>query len=815
MKCYHPETFEKIGFDVVLERLANLVKGREARERVQDIQPVSDWYWLETELGRVKEFRDLLDLDDPFPALATQPVSEIFDKLKVEGNWLRAEEIFRFSGWLQAISGVRGYLKQREETYPLLNRLVNRAAFDASLVKEINKVIDARGKLKDDASPELKRVRREQSNTASDLRKTLQRILRKANQNNWSIETEVTIRNDRLVIPVRADARGRVPGFVQDISQSGGTVYVEPAESLPLNNALRELQIREQNEIIRILQVLTARIRAQAMDLQHFQETMIQVDLLHAKAKLALQLKAHLPQIVPDQPILAIQDALYPLLQFKAREEEDFHVIPLALAMDKSRRIILISGPNAGGKSVSLKTVGLLQVMLQSGFLVPVHPDSKFGIFESLFLDIGDEQSVDTDLSTYTSRLYAWRKMGDKMNSLSLFLIDEFGSGTDPKQGGAIAESFLERFVTQRAFGIITTHYGNLKDYAEITSGIANAAMQFDQKGLKPTYRLVEGMPGRSYAFEMAKRVGVHHTILKRARNKVGDDELETEQLLKELERKNQRLSQMLSENKRLQQKLDHLVNKNEQENTRLTRDKKKIMRAAQEEARRIIDQANRKVEQTIREIRENQAEKKKTQLLRAQLAASKPDLVEVGEESDQDINLQPKGKKGKKSGHSVVEKAIQALPNEIPGQGDWVKLKQSDSFGKLVDLKGKKAVVEVGEMRLSVKLGQLVKIKPPASQKERHNKTVHVIGGRVSTLVKSELDIMGKRVEEAIPMVDRFLDDARVAGLQLLRILHGKGNGILREAIRKHLLDQNDVNKVSDAPIDEGGAGWTIFQLK
>lgn len=803
MKCYNPLTYQKLGFDLILARVSGKALSEGAKAHFENCVPMREPEAITLALRQVFEFKEILEYGDPFPNAALPSLNSVFEKLELKGNWLSAEELMRLLGWLKAVKSAHEYFRKHEENYPDLQNLIKPARVQPEWIRAIEKVLDLSGNIRDDASPELQAIRKGTKRTSAELRTLLYKELRRANQNNWSVEKEITLRNDRLVIPVRVEAKGRVPGFVQDVSQSGGTVFIEPAAALPLNNHLRELSYKEHNEIVRILQEVTARLRTEASELKLFQEIMIQLDIIRAKALLAVELNANLPKIDAEGDMHHIQEAYYPLLVLKSLQEK-FEVIPLELKMEYKRRITLISGPNAGGKSVSLKTVGLLQVMLQSGFLIPVDERSVFRIFDSLFLDIGDEQSIEGDLSTYTSHLYQMRVMGDSMNQNSLFLIDEFGTGTDPKLGGAIAEAFLERFVRVRAYGIITTHYGNLKEYAEITKGITNAAMQFDTEGLKPTYRMMEGIPGRSYAFEIAKRVGVHHTILKKAKEKIGQEELDSEQLLRELERKNRRLEQLTSENQTKQKHLNKLLKENETQYKNAERNRKETLRKAKQEAAELIQAANKRIENTIREIKEKQAEKKRTQKLRQQLQASAPKVEPKEEIQDQ------KTKKGKTKAKQE-EEAPKILYNENVAAGDWVKLRDNDSYGKLVEIQGKRGVVELGELRLTVPLGQLYKIQPPNKPKKQQGKTtlIPMSQGRF------ELNAMGMRVEEALIEVDKLVDDAMLSGLSNFRILHGKGTGALREAIRNHLKGHRVVSKMYDAPNEQGGSGWTIVDLE
>ncbi|TAE51267.1 MAG: endonuclease MutS2 [Bacteroidetes bacterium] len=795
MKLFHPHSYEKLGFDVVLEALRARVMSAEACEQCAEIRPVSDAAQIQVALSRVHEFKGLIESGDNFPVEAFAAVAPQIRKLAVEGAWLTTQELSYFLGWLRGIRAARQFIEQKKELIPTLYALINQLPFSTQMIGQIEKVLDEHGMVRDSASPALAGIRKRLVSAGAELRGVLNRLLRKAQENNWTQDKEIALRNDRLVIPVKAESKNNVPGFVQDISQTGSTVYVEPAEALPLNNELRELQLREQNEIIRILQELTGKLRVHAGELSWLREALVELDIVRGKARMAMDLKAEMPALDPKSQVLNVSQAYYPLLLFKAMQEP-FQVIPVEVKLSLKRRIMVISGPNAGGKSVTLKTVGLLQLMLQSGFLLPAGPDSVFPVFDSLFIDIGDEQSVDSDLSTYTSRLFSWRQMGDHMGKQSLFLIDEFGSGTDPKQGAAIAEAFLERFVYQQSFGIITTHYGNLKDYAEITEGVVNAAMQFDTTELKPTYRLIDGLPGRSYAFEMAQRVGVHPTILKKARRKMGTEEVETEQLLKELERKNTDLGRLVEENRRKEQKLNHLVEKYDALKLELERDRKKLIREAKVEAKMLIDNANRRIETVIREIKESQAEQNVTRQLRQELMAAAPD---PGPQES--------------SPEEIAAGGIEVLTGEKPVAGDWVRLRNTGAVGQLIDIQGNRSVVESGEMRLTVKTNQLEKIRQP---RQNAPKAIVSYKGDIASLTaKMELDVLGKRPEEALPEVEKFVDQAISAGFHRVRVLHGKGTGALREAIRRHLTAVSSVIHMTDAPASEGGSGWTVIELK
>ncbi len=791
MKLFHTHTYQKLGFQEILDHGARRLVSSDAKARWAHIAPLTNASQITLLLSEVNQFKQLIEEGEKLPGFHFVSMSTTLSKVEVEGNWLNIDELAQLLYWLRSIIDIRNFFKKHQELAPDLDALVNASSFHGALMERIDQLIDERGNLRDDASPELLRIRKSQKSASKELREVLYKVLRKALDHNWSQDKEITIRNDRFVIPVKAESKGNIPGFVQDVSQSGNTVFVEPAEALTLNNRIRELQMEEKNEILRILQSVTREIARHADMLEVFQEVMIQLELIRAKAQLAIELGAIYPEIRHEVDQFEIRKAYYPLLLLKAKKE-GMKVIPLSMSFESKGRIVVISGPNAGGKSVSLKTVGLLQLMLQSGFLVPVEEGSTFRIFDSLFINIGDEQSVESDLSTYTSHLFHLRQMGDNMNERSLFLIDEFGSGTDPKQGGAIAEAFLERFLRQGAYGVITTHYGNIKKFAELTKGIANAAMEFDTAELKPTYRLLTGVPGRSYAFEIAERVGVHPTIIRKARKKVGKEEVDVEKLLEELEKKNTRLNQLLSENKKESQKLERLVKENDSLQSELVRRRRKVVNQAKQEANKLIQEANRKIENTIREIKEQQAEKEITKKLREELDAAVHEVEVVEEKAPKEVK-----------DDRIVNGKIE--------EGDWVKLKNAETQGQLIDLQGKKGVMLSGGMKLQVKIDQLQKIKPPKQSKAKDARTsgIRMVDAQV------ELRVMGMRVDEALIEVDQKVDKALLAGLRMIKILHGKGTGALREAIRNHLKRLPFVTAYYDATEEEGGAGWTIVEFR
>jgi len=798
MKFYNERTEPQLGYD----RLRTLLTGRanteEGKALCEKLKPFRSPGGIEVELTRVMECKELLESDETFSLEVRESMQEIFDEAGLPGNWLRATTLARFVKWLVMVRDVISYFRPRKERYPLLWSGISRLDWDKTLLEKLRRIVDDKGNIKDNASPALKNLRKQRMVLSSDLRRQLNSIMRHASQQGWTEATEITIRNDRYVIPLIADFKGRIKGFVHDVSQSGRTIFVEPSSVLEANNRIREVLLEEKNEVVRILTEATSWIGEEVDNLRDYAKSIARLDFIRAKARFALNTKSTKPKFDPKGKTYQILQGRHPLLMLKEGMSYD-KVIPLTIGMTPEGRIILISGPNAGGKSVSLKTIGLFQLMLQSGLLVPCNPESEFRWFERLFIDIGDEQSIQTDLSTYTSHLANMQVMLKHLDKTSLFLIDEFGSGTDPRLGGAIAEAFLERFMKAHAYGVITTHYGNLKNFADNHDGIRNAAMQFDPRSLSPTYTIETGVPGRSYAFEIATNVGIPEDILAEAREKVDGKQIYSEELLLKLEAQKAELEAVLKEQKKNNEDLKHWLKRNQEMNKMIKEQEARIMREAHRNADGLIKEANAKIERTIKEIREVQADREKTKELRRDLREMLPEPPPP-EEDEVLVEEQPK----------------EARPEVIKGEpikkGDWVQMRSSHSVGTVMEIQGKRAVVAFGAMRATVKLNQLDKIKAPKASKISSGGYTHVTTTRAT--VSTELHVKGFRVEQALPVVSKFIDDAIMANLKELKILHGKGTGALRLAIRDYLSSVPEVSKLMDAPLNAGGEGWTIVNL-
>lgn len=802
MKNLTEQTEAKLGYTTLRHLLEARAATEQGKELCQNLRPYPHSNQVPGELARVEECRDLLRYDDSFSLDFTANVTELLGYASVPGNWLQVRDFFQLLRWLRMVRELITFFQGRQGKYPALSELVKGLAWNKGLLSGIEAAVDERGNMKDNASSKLQALRKEQAQQSADLRKSMQAVLRHAVEKGWSDANELTIRNDRLVIPMKADFKGRIKGFVHDISQSGQTIFLEPSSALEANNRIRQLIAEEYNEVVRILTALTAQLREHLPALMRYAEVVAQLDFIRAKGRLAIDLDAVRPRFEPSHKVLMLAQGRHPLLLLKPGMGKD-KVVPLSLQLSPEQRIILVSGPNAGGKSVTLKTVGLLVLMVQSGLLVPADESSEFPWFTDIFVDIGDEQSIQSDLSTYTSHLKNMREMLSQLRGGKLFLMDEFGSGTDPRLGGAIAEAFLMRFVDAGAYGIVTTHYGNLKAFADRTPGIVNAAMQFDPASLSPTFRIEVGIPGRSYAFEIAHNVGVSKDLLDDARARTEGSQLQTEDLLLKLEAQKTELEQLLLENRKKNEELGILLKRNQELSQRVKEEEARILRDAHQRAQDLISSANAKIENTIREIRESQAEKERTKSLRKELAQMLPTLpVEEAEElAEEPITDEPEAQDP------------ETLPGAAIGVGDWVLLTDSNSYGQVLELQDKRAVIALGDMRITVKTKHLVKIKPP---KEGNASLMRRGGAMVAkkASVSMDLSVKGFRVEQALPAVQRFIDDALLAGLREVRILHGKGTGALRAAIREYLATIGDVRRMEDAAADQGGAGWTVVYL-
>jgi DNA mismatch repair protein MutS2 len=804
----YPTTLEnKLGFDTIREYLKEACISSLGQDYVGKIRFTDNVQLIDKLLRQTTEFKQIVQYETDFPSSNYIDIRPHLSRVRVEGMALSEAEFFDIKLALRTIQDCLRFLTKREEdnTFPFLRELAGPVAVNKTLADAIERVIDDRGNVRDSASPELASIRRRIISEQANLRKRLDSILRQARQNGWiPDDLSLTIRGGRLVIPIAAEHKRKIKGFVHDESQTGQTVFLEPAEVFDSNNEIRELEYEERREIYRILLTLTDQIRPHLEDLRKAVNFLAQIDFIRAKAKLAIQLDAVMPKL-NERPLIDWTTARHPLLHLSFQKQGKT-VIPLSVRLDDKSRILIISGPNAGGKSVALKTIGLIQYMLQCGLLVPMADYSEMGIFQNLFIDIGDEQSLENDLSTYSSHLTAMKQFVIGANKRTLFLIDEFGTGTEPGLGGAIAESILEDLNKSGAYGVINTHYTNLKVFADKTPGLINGAMRFDGEHLEPLYQLEIGRPGSSFAFEIAQKIGLPKGIIDRAKDKLGSQQVSFEKLLKELDIERRVFSEKNLEIGINQRKLAQQLAEYTALKTRLDNEQKKLLNDAKQKAKALVQEANQRIESTIREIKENKADRDTTRQVRQELERfDKKELL------PEPIALEKP---------APVEEEFEA-DNGAIAPGSYVRISgQSAAIGQVLAIRGKDAEVRIGDLKSNVKLNRLEKVsrkvfKEATDVRDDRPRSQGVDMNEKMQNFSFNLDIRGKRGEEALGEVDRFVDDALMLGYPELRIVHGKGDGILRTLIRNHLRGYKQVGKMEDEHADRGGAGVTIVKMK
>lgn len=787
----YPNEFEsRLGFDQIRQKLSSYCLSTAGAAWVDRMRFSSEYEFVKILLKQNLEFRQILEKGEPFPSRYFLDAAEWIQKISLEGNWLEADEFLNLAYSLETILACKTFLAKSAELYPELFRLSSPVVLTSQLAQKVFTTIDDKALVRDSASPELGRIRKKLRDEQIRLRKLADQIFRTAVQEQWVPEGALpTIREGRLVIPIQAEHKRKVKGFILDESATGQTVFMEPAEMLDANNEIRELEHSEKREVIRILKELTDDFRAQLPTLQAAFQFLAQIDFIRAKAKFSLEILADLP-IVEKQPEMIWYNARHPLLYLSLKGKRD--VVPLNIELDQQDRVLLVSGPNAGGKSVTLKTVGLLQYMLQCGLLIPLSERSRVGIFKDIFLDIGDQQSIENDLSTYSSHLKNMNVFLQSASSHSLVLMDELGGGTDPNFGGAIAQAILDALLKKRVWGVATTHYYNLKLFAGQRQGVRNAAMRFDDQNLVPLYILDIGKPGSSFALEIAKKTGLPQAVLAEAEKLVGKDLAGFETLVRSLERERQELSEKSKRMERQDIELKQSLSRYQALSTELETKKKEIINKAKEEASNILKDTNREIEKTIRHIRANQAQKTETLKVRKNLQ----DLTKK-------VGVEPKQEKVKTT--EVVLK-----------EGDRVRIIGQHSSGVILAIQGKNATVQFGELKSVTKLDKLEKITGSVEREMAVRlRTAGLNVHEKRSTFNSTLDVRGKRVEEVIAVLDQFMDTAILLGQGELKILHGKGEGVLRKVVRDHLRRYKEVASMTDEHVERGGDGITVVVLK
>jgi DNA mismatch repair protein MutS2 len=784
----HPQDFEqRLGFDKIREKLKSLCTAEPGRRAVEAIVFLTDYQQLMLKLRQANETLVLHQTGQLFSTagfLDDEPLNKV---LAVEGSYLEGSDLLQLARLLEVLIHNRNFIAARSESLPALSELIHGFQPDRKLPAMIMHVIDEQGEVRTHASERLAEIRKQLTGMQQRLRDIVQRVFRHAVSQGWVPEgAQPTVRNGRPAIPVLAAYKRMVSGFIQDESATGQTVFIEPAEAIETANLMRELELAERREVIRLLTELTRALRQEWSLLQKAFAFMQQLDVLKAKALLADELNACLPEVV-NRPGMHWHGARHPGLYYALRDKRK--VVPLDIHLTETHRALLISGPNAGGKSVCLKTTGLLQYMLQCGLLVPVSPDSQFGLFQDILVDIGDQQSIENDLSTYSSHLQNMALFVRQAGPASLVLIDELGSGTDPAFGGPIAQAVLHALVKKQAWCIATTHYHNLKTFASHTEGIRNGSMRFDEVTLRPTYVLDIGKPGSSFAMEIAERTGIPTEVLQEARQLAGTGLMDFDKLLRDLQNRQAELEQLLATTRAEARRLSEEQQQLDRDRQELEARRQNILDQARAEARRLVAEANREIEKTIRHIRENQAHKAETRKMRQRL-----------KQLTQQLDTPPQ---------LPAKKQLPIMP------GDVVRLEGQQAAGEVLETDGKTAIVQFGAMKTKTEVHKLEKLSQrPAALKPTTAAPLASLAEKRARF-QSVLDIRGKRVEEAIPMLEEFIDTALLLGCAELQILHGKGEGILRKAVRDKLKQYPQVASVADAHVERGGAGITVVVLK
>lgn len=828
----YPEQFEsKVGFDRIRSLIGSHCLFEPGRERVEEMKIMTDIRSIEHELKLVEEFIAVNEQENDFPIHHFIDNRDALKKASVENAYLLVEEVFDLLRSLDSVRAILHFFKSdEEEKYPELSDTCQQVKVFPFVHDRIHKLLNKQGKVRDNASPGLLQIRRELNTRQGEVSRRLNQVIKKARKEGWiDEEAAPTYRDGRPVIPVMAGNKRKLGGLIHDESASGKTVFIEPAEVVEVSNEIRELEHAERREIIQILVRFTDDIRPYIPDLLSAHEFLSTIDFIRARALFSKRIGAVRPQVKPER-IFDLKNAKHPLL-FLSHQQEGKEVVPLSFQLSGKHRILVISGPNAGGKSVCLKTVGLLQYMLQCGLLVPCDPASVFGIFAGIFIDIGDEQSIDNDLSTYSSHLLNMKYFLKHAATDTLVLIDEFGTGTEPMLGGAIAEAILEELNKSGTTGIITTHYTNLKHLATSREGIINGAMLFDNQRMQPVYQLQVGRPGSSFAFEIARKIGLPEEVLKLASDKVGQDHIDFDKHLREILRDKKYWEEKRAKIRRSEKKLEGLMSRYETELEESEKQRKKIVKEAREKAESLLAGANKRIEQTIREIKEAEAEREKTREVRKKLDAFKEKLqVEEGKEEKRirktlqeirhrGMELEARRPDLSKRTQKTLSQRMEAEDAEI-GVGDMVRMRGQDTPGEVLEIKGKSCVVAFGMLKTRTKLESLEKIKAEEAGRLRIRDVSKVeLGdwdvGTKRLQFRPDIDLRGKRADEAMEMVVDFIDQAIMVSARELRILHGKGNGILRQLIREYLQSVDLVEWYGDEHVDRGGAGITIVRLE
>lgn len=786
---YPENAVEKLGFLEIKELLQGKCLSEMGRSMVAKIQPLRQFQQIDMFLRQTHEFKEILENDSPLPIDHIYPIKKYAEKARVEGVGLTEEEFFQVLLSIKTVFTIINYFKEREGVYSSLETLFDYLPVERAIVREIEGVIDGKGKMRPNASVLLQQLSNDIHRAEADARKRMNQLYKEAQNQGWTSEGSLTYRDGRLCIPLLAENKRKIKGFVHDESSTGQTVFLEPEEVFHLNNNIRDLEFARRREKLRILIELTDSLRPNIPLLLSYHDLLGKFDFIRAKALFAIETASTMPELQKTASLELI-NAEHPLLSLSFKKEKKT-VVPLNIKIDEQQRVIVVSGPNAGGKSVALKTTALLQLMAQSGLLIPADAESKVGIFRQYFVDIGDDQSIESDLSTYSAHLTKMRYFLEHADQRALVLIDEFGTGTDPQFGGAIAEAVLEGLNKKKIRGVITTHYSNLKSFASRSAGVENASMLFDNSAMRPLYILQIGKPGSSYAFEIAQKTGLPRGIIDLAKEKVGEQQKKVEHLLVDLEREKKGIHEAKREIDKKERELTRIQEESKALQSYLEENKNSILRQAKIEAQQILKGANKLIENTISEIKESQADKSKTKELRKKLEA---ELAKTRVD-----------KPVKRSSASVMKQEIEV--------GDWVRVVDSGTIAQVLEVARGNVILAFGELRSVMKRNRVERVPnrevPKSVRKSHSSQTTEILAE-----FNPEIDVRGQRTEDAIYEIDKYLDKAIMLGFPSLKIIHGKGDGILRKMIRGHLRQYPQVNRMEDEHPDRGGDGITYVFL-
>ncbi len=815
----------KIGFDRIRAQLAERCTMPTARERLAAEEFSTSAREIEHRLSLADEMRIVLEMEHDFSKEDYPDIQPVLAKLRIEGAFLDVVEVVLLRQALAEIGAVVAFLLDRKERYPALYDRTRGIEPFPEIVRDIDRLVDSFGEMRDSASPELEQIRRAIREREGQAAKRLQQVLAAAKSAGIvEADAQLSVRDGKTVIPVSASNKRKLNGFIHDESATGRTFYVEPVEVIELNNELRELQYAERREIVRILTEFTEQLRPDAELLAAAGDYLADIDLYRAKGRWASENGCVQP-IVSTDDRLVLKNARHPLLQQTLRAAGR-EIVPLDMQLDARKRILVISGPNAGGKSVCLKTTGLVQYMFQCGVPVPTSEISELPVFENLFIDIGDEQSIDNDLSTYSSHLLNMKTMLAGATDRSLVLIDEFGSGTEPTIGGAIAEAILERLLEKGSYGVITTHYANIKYFAANHDGVANGAMMFDVQNIRPLFRLETGKPGSSFAIEIARKIGLPEAIIRSASEKAGSDHINIEKQLREIARDKHYWEQKRDRIRLTDRKVEELEQNYSELLIRIRDERQEILRKAKREAQELVAEANRQIENTIKTIREAQAEKELTRLARRELDDFRERMEQaddaardeaVGREIERiERRRQRRAERKAQQGTVQPSRTPEAAPKPREVEvGSKVRMAGQDVVGVVQSVKGRKAQVAFGQILTTVDRERLTVVSNneyrEATRPQSARTVVSVDISARKLNFRDHIDVRGMRAAEALDAVQDFIDNALMVGVGSVTILHGKGTGALKEEIRRYLQTIPEVAGATDEHADRGGAGITI----